>query len=154
MVKRPLTYMNTQFIGTYYHTLEEKGRVSVPKQFRDGLEPGSVMTQGLDGCLVIYPLESWRALSDKLLSLPLSKKASRDFLRLITYNATVLEYDKLGRVRIPENLLTLAKLTKNIVFAGALTRVEVWDRQIYHDYLESLESKESYLEKALEGLEI
>lgn len=146
--------MNTQFIGTYYHTLEEKGRVSVPKQFRSRLAQGSVITHGLDGCLFIFPPDSWKSLSDKLRKLPLSKKVSRDFLRLLTYNASIVEYDKLGRVRLPESLLTLAGLTKDVVFAGALTRVEVWDRKTYHSYLESIIGNQSELENALEELEI
>lgn len=142
------------FIGTYYHTLEEKGRVSVPKQFRQNLSPGSVITKGLDGCLFIFTAESWSKLTDKLETLPLTSKPARDFLRLLTYHATPLDTDKLGRTHLPENLISLAGIKKDVVFAGALTRVEIWDKTRYHNYLDGLESASAELESSLSELGI
>ena len=110
------------FIGTYYHTLEDQNRVSVPKTFRSDLTPGSVITYGLDGCLFIFTAESWSKLTDKLQTLPLTSKPARDFLRLLTYHAAPVETDKLGRTHLPDNLVKLAGITKEVVFAGALTR--------------------------------
>lgn len=141
------------FIGTYYHTLEDQNRVSVPKSFRSELTPGSVITYGLDGCLFLFTGESWNKLVEKLESLPLTSKAARDFLRLLTYNATPVETDKLGRTHLPENLLKLAGITKEVVFAGALTRVEVWDKSRYHAYVDGLASN-GELEAALQELGI
>ena len=142
------------FIGTYYHTLEEKGRVSVPKQFRSELTHGSVVTHGLDGCLFIFTSDSWSLLLDKLQSLPLTSKAARDFLRLLTYNAAPVELDKLGRTRLPDNLSKLAGINKDVVFAGALTRVEVWAKDKYHEYVDSLAGSEGRIEEALKELGI
>jgi len=146
-----MTYM---FIGNYYHTLDEKNRVSVPVSFRTELTSGSVITKGLDGCLFIFTSESWNKLVEKLETLPLTSKPARDFLRLLTYNATPVDTDKLGRTRLPESLIALAGIKKDVVFAGALTRVEIWDKQKYHTYVESLVSSESELESSLSELEI
>lgn len=142
------------FIGTYYHSLDEKNRVSVPASFRQELNSGSVITKGLDGCLFIFTSESWNKLVDKLQSLPLTSKPSRDFLRLLTYNASPLDTDKLGRTLLPENLITLAGIKKDVVFAGALTRVELWDKSAYHAYVDGLTSSESELESSLAELGI
>ena len=142
------------FIGTYYHNLDEKNRVSVPKSFRAELTPGSVITYGLDGCLFIFTGESWSKLVEKLQSLPLTSKPARDFLRLLTYHATPLDTDKLGRTHLPENLLKLAGLTKDVVFAGALTRVEIWDKSRYHAYVDGHSSQESELSDNLSELGI
>lgn len=142
------------FIGTYYHSLDEKNRVSVPKSFRTELTPGSVITYGLDGCLFIFTSESWSKLVEKLQSLPLTSKPARDFLRLLTYHAAPLDTDKLGRTHLPENLLKLAGLTKDVVFAGALTRVEIWDKSRYHAYVDGLSSQESELSASLQDLGI
>ena len=142
------------FIGTYYHTLEDQNRVSVPKTFRSDLTPGSVITYGLDGCLFIFTAESWSKLTDKLQTLPLTSKPARDFLRLLTYHAAPVETDKLGRTHLPDNLVKLAGITKEVVFAGALTRVEVWDKSRYHTYVESLSSQSGELEVALQELGI
>ena len=142
------------FIGTYYHSLDEKRRVSVPKTFRESLSPGSVITRGLDGCLFIFTSDAWAKLAEKLSSLPLASKAARDFLRLMTYAATPVDYDKLGRVLLPEALIAAASIEKDVVFAGALTRVELWDKQKYHAYVDSLEKSESTLEQSLAELGI
>jgi len=142
------------FIGTYYHTLEDQNRLSVPKTFRTELTPGSIITKGLDGCLFIFTGESWNKLVEKLQSLPLTSKPARDFLRLLTYNATPLNTDKLGRTHLPQNLIDLAGIKKDVVFAGALTRVELWDKATYHTYLDGLTSQESELESALSELGI
>ncbi|MCE7897950.1 MAG: division/cell wall cluster transcriptional repressor MraZ [bacterium] len=142
------------FIGTYYHTLDEKKRVAVPKAFRSQLESGSVTTYGLDGCLFIFTADSWSKLTDKLQSLPLTNKAARDFLRLLTFNATPLELDTYGRMLLPDNLKALVGITKEVVFAGALTRVEIWDKARYHAYIDGLNSQTGELENTLAELGI
>lgn len=142
------------FVGTYYHTLEDQNRISVPKLFRAELAPGSMITRGLDGCLFIFTSESWTKLVEKVSSLPLTSKPARDFLRLLTYNAAPLDTDKLGRTRLPQNLVDLAELKKEVVFAGALTRVEIWDKSRYHAYVDGLSEKEGELESALSELGI
>lgn len=143
-----------EFVGAYYHTIEEQGRVSIPKQFRSGLKKGSIVTKGLDGCLFIFPSEYWKKLSAKLQSLPLGQKTSRDFLRLMTYNASHIEYDSLGRTRFPERLAHSVNLKKEIVFVGTLTRIEVWDKHTYHDYYDKLSSREGELSESLGELGI
>ena len=142
------------FIGTYYHTLESQNRVSVPKVFRQELSAGSVITYGLDGALFIFTADSWSKLVEKLQTLPLTSKPARDFLRLLTYHATPLETDKLGRTHLPDNLLRISGITKDVVFAGALSRVEVWDKTRYHAYVDTLTTKEGELEAALQELNI
>ncbi len=142
------------FIGTHYHTLDEKKRVAVPKSFRSQLESGSVTTYGLDGCLFIFTADSWSKLTDKLSSLPLTNKAARDFLRLLTFNAAPLELDAHGRMLLPDSLKNLVGITKDVVFAGALTRVEIWDKARYHAYIDGLNTQTGELENTLSELGI
>ncbi len=142
------------FVGTYYHTLEDQNRISVPKSFRTELTPGSVITYGLDGCLFLFTADSWSKLSDKLSALPLTNKAARDFLRLLTYNASPVELDKLGRTKLSGSIVELAGLKKDVVFAGALTRVEIWDKDRYHAYVDGLTSQAGELENTLSELGI
>ncbi|MBP9702375.1 division/cell wall cluster transcriptional repressor MraZ [Candidatus Woesebacteria bacterium] len=142
------------FIGTHYHSLDDKKRVAVPKSFRSQLESGAVTTYGLDGCLFIFTADSWAKLADKLQALPLTNKAARDFLRLLTFNASPLELDAHGRMLLPDNLKTLAGLKKDVVFAGALTRVEIWDKDRYHTYVDGLTSQTGELENTLSELGI
>ncbi len=143
-----------QFVGTYYHTLEDQGRISVPKSFRVGLTEGSIVTKGLDGCLFIFGPEEWSKLTSKLEGLPIGQKIGRDFLRLITYNAAPIEFDSLGRTRIPVPLTDSVNIKKEVVFVGTLSRIEVWDKHTYHDYFDKLAKREGELSESLGELGI
>ncbi len=143
-----------EFVGTYYHTLDVQGRVAVPKKFRLGLEEGGIITKGLDGCLFMYSAEYWKELSLKLRSLPLGQKTARDFLRLMTYNASTIEFDKLGRTRFPIPLADSVNIKKDVVFVGTLTRIEIWDKMTYHKYFDELSTRERELSESLGELGI
>lgn len=142
------------FIGRYYFHLENKGRLAIPKNFRSRLKSGGVITRGLDGCLFLFPASSWKKLSAKLASLPLTSRAARDFTRLLVQQAAPLELDSQGRTLIPEHLRLQANLTKKIVVAGALTRIEIWDQTLYHSHLEKLEQSSTQIEAVISELNI
>lgn len=127
------------FIGRYYHTLEAKGRLIIPKEFRNQLESGGVVSRGLDGCLFLFPKSSWTELANKLASLPMTSLTGRQFTRLLVQSSVEMEADEMGRILLPEYLREIAKLKKHVVVAGALTRIEIWDRDSYHTHLDSLE---------------
>lgn len=142
------------FIGRYYHTIEAKGRLAIPQPFRTQLKPGSVLTRGLDGCLFLFPASSWKKLSNQLASLPLTNPSARAFIRLLVNNAAPVEFDAQGRTLIPPYLKDQAKLKKQVVVAGALSRLEIWDAETYHQHLDSLEQNASQLEAQLTQLGI
>lgn len=123
------------FISRYYHKLEAKGRLAIPQSYRSELTSGGVITAGLDGCLFLFPRSYWQSLSEKLASLALTNKAARDFTRLIVQSAVELDFDSQGRTHIPDFLRQHAQLKKQVVVAGALSRVEVWDKDLYHQHL-------------------
>jgi MraZ protein len=139
------------FIGRYYHALEQKGRLSIPVSFREGLKPSAVLTRGLDGCLFLFALKEWEVLSAQSASLPLTRKTSRDWLRLLANNAAVVTFDSLGRILIPEYLRETAGLTKQVVVVGSLTRVEIWNQASYSQYLKNLESNAETIAESIGG---
>jgi MraZ protein len=128
----------TRYIGRYYHALEQKGRVSIPKSFREVIGETAVITRGLDGCLFLFELENWQRVAQEAASLPLTKKQARAWMRLLANNASELSFDHLGRILIPPDLRTQANLDKEVVVVGSLTHVELWDRETYHRYLDSV----------------
>src|SRR3989344_2957615 len=115
------------FIGQYEHSLEAKGRLSIPKKFRSQLEGGAILSQGLDGCLFLYPKSAWEQLIAKLANLPLSQADARSFTRFLSYGATEVEIDGLGRILIPDFLRAHAGIKNTCVVTGSLERVEIWD---------------------------
>lgn len=142
------------FIGRYYHNLEAKGRIAIPGSYRTKLSSGGVITAGLDGCLFLLPKLSWQQLSDKLSSLPLTSKIGRQFTRILVQSATELEMDSQGRTLIPDYLRQMASLKKHVVFAGALTRVEIWDQERYHQHLNFITVQNPDFDTALAELNI
>ncbi|OGD83648.1 division/cell wall cluster transcriptional repressor MraZ [Candidatus Collierbacteria bacterium RIFOXYD1_FULL_40_9] len=124
------------FIGHYYHSIEAKGRLAIPATFRQQLASGGVVTWGLDGCLFLFPSSYWQKLSEKLASLPMTNPQARNLTRLLVQSASDLNLDIQGRTLIPEHLRKIANLKKQVVVAGSLNRIEIWDRDNYHKHLD------------------
>ncbi len=122
------------FIGQYHHRLEEKGRLSIPKKFRSQLAAGAILSQGLDGCLFLYPVAYWEQLINKLSQLPLTRAAARSFTRVLSYGACEVDVDRLGRILIPDYLRQFANLVDDCVVAGAIERIEIWSASKFAAY--------------------
>jgi len=119
------------FYGSSNNTLDSKGRLIIPKQFRDQLGAEFTITRGLDGCLFVYPEEAWHAFEEKLAKLPLTNKNARKVVRFFAAGATPCEMDKQGRVLIPEMLREFACLDREVVVVGITDRVEIWSKEKY-----------------------
>ncbi len=128
------------FLGQYEHHLEAKGRLSIPKKFRSQLSQGAVISQGLDGCLFLYPQDTWEQLITKLSRLPLTKVDARSFTRALSYGATEVAIDRLGRILIPDYLRQAAGLKDACVVAGAVDRIDIWDRSKFAAYSANVNS--------------
>ncbi|MEX0621746.1 MAG: division/cell wall cluster transcriptional repressor MraZ [Candidatus Woykebacteria bacterium] len=139
------------FLGEYKHNLDYKGRVSVPKKFRSQLSAGAILTKGLDGCLFLYPRKSWEQLTTKFRGLSVTQADTRAFERYLFGGAIEAEFDRLGRIKIPEYLLEYASLKKRLVMVGILERIEIWDEGKWRDLAKILEARgESIAEKLSE----
>ena len=138
------------FIGEYQHALDAKNRMIIPSKLRDNLGNKFVITKGLDGCLYIYPLKEWEVLEEKLKKLPLTNKDARAFVRFFFSGACEIELDKQGRGLIPQNLREYAKIEKEIISIGVLTRIEVWSKEKWQEYNESDMDFDSIAEKMTE----
>ncbi len=99
------------FQGTTLITLDDKGRLALPKRARDEAAADGVIVTARhpDGCLVLYPPSAWAPKRDALLKLPFS---ARGFVRLVLGSAEELKVDRAGRVLIPAGLRELAGLER------------------------------------------
>jgi MraZ protein len=137
------------FIGQYEHHIEEKGRLSVPKKFRTQLENGAILSQGLDGCLFLYPKSDWESLINKLHALPLTQSDARNFTRSLSFGATEVEIDRLGRILIPEYLRQFAQIEADCVIAGAVDRIEIWARPKFIEITAQINSRREEIAEKL-----
>lgn len=141
------------FRGRFEHTIDSKGRLSIPSKFRDVLAErydSRLVVTTYDGCLSVYPHEEWRVLEERVAGLPEFKKETRDFLRFFYSSAADCAIDKLGRILIPQTLREYAKLEKDVVIVGAFKRMEIWSK-LRWDAAEALISHED-IASALERL--
>lgn len=138
------------YIGKYYHRIDEKNRVSFPTKLREHLSPNAIITRGLDGCLSIFDQETWEKRLAQLSALAQTKKANREYVRFLTNDATVVEVDGQGRLRLSEELKSIGGLEKDVVFVGSLDHIEIWDQSRYHNYMEHVRDS---IEDVIEGIE-
>ena len=118
-------------IGEYEHTIDAKGRLSMPSKLRRDMGEAFIVTKGLDGCLFAFSQEEWKNFETKLKALPLSDKNARNFVRFFLAGATECEIDKQGRFLIPSNLREAGKLEKEAVIIGVGTRLEIWNKEVW-----------------------
>lgn len=142
------------FTGRYYHSIEAKGRLAIPQPFRAELTSGGVITWGLDGCLFLFPASYWQKFSEKLASLPLTNPQARNLTHLLVQSATNLDLDGQGRTLIPDYLRQQANLKKQVVVAGSLTRIEIWDREMYHEHFDLIAQKINKGGESFDSLDI
>jgi len=142
------------FIGEHSHTVDDKGRMSVPAKFRRQLVEGVVVTRGLDGCLWLYQRAAWNELAERISGLPITSKQSRAFARLMLAGAWDVELDSQGRVMIPDYLRSYANITKHVAVAGLYNRVEIWNEDTWHDYRAKNEAESDVLAENLAELGI
>ncbi len=126
-------------MGEFQHSIDEKGRLTIPAKFRDELGSSFVITRGLDQCLFVYPNSEWKILEERLKTLPFTKADARAFTRFFFSGATECEWDKQGRVNIPANLREHAALTKDCVVIGVSSRVEIWSKEKWEAYFDQSE---------------
>lgn len=133
------------FIGEYHHTIDEKGRLTLPSKVRTELKDNFIVTRGLDGCLFVYPASEWDNIIDKYRELPNTKDA-RNFMRFFLSGATTASLDKQGRVNIPSPLIEYANLEKDCVIIGVNERLEVWDKTRWDTFM--TENEDNFTELA------
>ncbi len=117
------------FRGSSFHTIDTKGRIIVPARFRDAIKAdgsGAVMVSRMDNCLVSYPLDEWRKIESRILSLAEKSESMRRFRRVFIGGAFECPGDRQGRILIPPSLRQYADLKKEIVMVGVLDHFEIW----------------------------
>lgn len=139
------------FMGEHHHSLDDKGRLILPAKFRTALGDRFIATKGLDRCLFVYPLSEWSILEQKLKNLPFTQGDYRTFARLFFSGAAECEFDKQGRVLIPQSLREYAGIEKDVAVIGVSTRVEIWSKPEWEKYQdESYASYEALAEKIVD----
>jgi MraZ protein len=122
------------FRGQFVHSVDAKGRISLPARFRDVLladkDARFVLTPALfDPCLHLYPMAAWEEFEQKVSELPSLDSNAVRFRRMYVSAAVECELDKAGRVLVPPHLRERAQLDKSeALWAGMGRILELWSR--------------------------
>jgi len=123
------------FRGKFEHTIDDKGRVSVPARFREFLQATNDdrvvitnFTMSSVRCLDVYPHAAWVQLEQRLLAKPQFDQRVLRFHNYYVANAHDCVLDKQGRILLPPSLREYAGLAKEVVFTSAIEKFRIWDR--------------------------
>ena len=143
-------------MGEYTHSIDAKGRIILPADFRQELGVTFIITKGFDKCLFLYGQQAWEELAGKLRSLPLSKPEARAVNRFFFSGARTLECDKQGRFLIPANLRSHAQiaLKQDVILTGVDNRIEVWSKENWNTYNGEVEPEVTAIAASLAELGI
>lgn len=132
-------------MGEFHHNIDEKGRLIIPSKFRSELGERLIITKGLDKCLFVYSESEWNKVMQKVGSLQFTKKNVRAFERTFIGGASIIEFDKQGRINITSPLVRYANIQKECVIIGVNERLEIWGLEEFNEYM--IESEESLADK-------
>ncbi len=122
------------FLGEYQHTLDAKGRVSLPAKFRGITGEKVVVTKGFEHCLYVFPADGYTEFLGKLLDGNDFSRKTRDVRRFFLAGAAEVNVDSAGRIPLTGPLRDYAGLGKDVTVTGNGDRIEVWDSGTWAAY--------------------
>jgi MraZ protein len=117
------------FRGRHSHSIDEKGRMSIPAAYREALRQaeGPPFLTATQDCLKLYPFDDWCDYEQKILGQAAVDPDAQDYVRFVVSNAAEAPIDKQGRVLVPQYLREQAGLEKEVTLAGVGATIELWD---------------------------
>jgi MraZ protein len=119
------------FLGEYKHTIDEKGRMIIPACFRDLLQNGAYISQGFDNNLIVWPTAIFDQILNRLSNLSVTDPDTRLLRRKFFSQAVRVEFDRAGRILVPQNLRDAASLRENAVITGVGETLEIWAEELW-----------------------
>lgn len=125
--------------GTYERNLDDKQRLAVPKRLKEQFGEGELtslfVAPGTEKSLFLYSPQAFNTLAAKLSEKATNRVEIRNYLRLFYAQAEEVPLDSQGRIRVPERLVAFAELKKDLVVLGVHDHAEVWDKDVWSQFL-------------------
>jgi MraZ protein len=119
------------FRGHSYRSLDAKGRLMLPPDFRETVfrhdSGGRVMLTNFDGCVAGYPWPEWETIEQSFKTINVASRQLRNFRRFFISGAMEVTLDKQGRILVPPYLRDYAQLGKDVVLSGDGKKFEIWN---------------------------
>jgi MraZ protein len=127
------------FSGLFYHSLDSKNRLIIPSRLREAGDKikkndDYYLTRGFEGCLFLFPSVYLSGIAERVHKLSFSGRDARSFQRLFFSMTVQVNFDKQGRIVIPETHMSLGGLKKNCVILGVADRIEIWNEAAWQEF--------------------
>ena len=118
--------------GEYKHNLDSKNRIFIPSKLRDELGESFIVAKDIrEPCLKVYSLQGWEEYIKPLREQ--KRSLSEKILRHLHASLVQVTPDGQGRIVLPPELVTHAKLEKNVTVVGCCDYAEIWSEQVYEN---------------------
>ena len=128
------------FKGQANFSVDSKGRVAIPAKMRAALRPEALgtftMTRGFEQCIYVYPLDEWQKKEDQYSALNTYNREARHLVRTILMWADEVGLDGQGRISLSKPLAEYAGISDRALIIGAMDRIEIWNPDVFENYLE------------------
>jgi MraZ protein len=128
------------FLGTFEHSLDDKGRVVMPSAFRSDLADGGVLAK-LDDCIGLWTPEEFEKVATLLQEKVREGQVSQDALRVFAADAATVRPDSQGRISLPPRLREHSALERELIITGRLDRIEIWSVERWAGVTTNADSK-------------
>ena len=122
------------FRGRHDHTIDTKGRLSIPSGFRQEIlrrsENPPILTN-FKNYLALYPYEDWLMIERNLMKKSKLRPDVLAYTRFVISGSSECPIDSQGRILVPPALREHAKLEKKVTLAGVLDCIEIWDTKLF-----------------------
>jgi len=120
------------FLGEDTHSLDDKGRVVLPRRFRDALSDGCIVAKGEDHQLLVFTRKAYEQKASEVMAMP-NSRTGRRVRRIFFSGADEQGLDKAGRLLLKNELRTYADLNDGgeVKVLGLYDHVELWNPTRY-----------------------
>ncbi len=131
------------FLGQYTHSIDDKGRLTIPVRYRELLASGAYVSQGFERNLMVLTAQAYESISNRVNQMSITDPTARQLKRLIFATADYVELDKAGRIRLPQFLRDVAGLETDTVVVGVGDYFEIWAPETWLPQAAILQDTES-----------
>jgi len=138
------------FLGEYSHTIDEKGRMIIPANFREQLQDGAIITIGFDQNLIVWPIAIYEQVRTRISNMSVTELNTRLLRRMFFSKAFRVEFDKAGRILLPQPLREAAHLGENAVITGVDSTLEIWAPELWAEQEQLIQDGKTNAERFAE----
>ena len=119
--------------------MDAKGRLTLPAKVKSKLPDVSgnqlILSLGLEPCLVLYPMVEYKKIYSRIASMNEFNEEFRRLQRNFFRRIAEVELDGAGRLLIPKTMAKYAKLEKEMILVGMGNRIEMWNSDVYDEFI-------------------